>query len=120
MCVEITGVGPGRRHLAIAACCKEWGFVAGDFDDAFPSDRDARKLTACAEGALCGGETEEGFADRIAQAVWEANGGYCQVTVRATYLEPPPCEEHVRDERHFEAWENSDMCPRGSQHRKDR
>ena len=119
MCVEITGVGPGRRHLAIAACCKEWGFVAGDFDDALPSERDARTLTARAEGALCGGEREEEFAGRIAGAVWEANGGYCQVTVRATYLEALPCGSHVRDERDFEAWKDKSTCPGSSRHEKE-
>ena len=106
MCVDITGVRPERREQVIAACCEEWSFAPGDFESAPPSDREARKLTARAEGALCSGETEEEFADRIAGAVWEANGGYCQVTVCATYLEPPPCEEHVRDERDFEAWKS--------------
>ena len=76
MCVEITGVRPERREQVIAACCEEWSFAPEDFDDVLPSDREAQKLTARAEGALCGGETEEEFADRIARAVWEANAGY--------------------------------------------
>ena len=55
-----------------------------------------------AEGYLCGGESEEEFADRLALAIWRANGGYCEVTVHATYLEDQPMESHLRDEEDFE------------------
>lgn len=110
MCVEITGVKPERRERVIAACCEEWSFATGDFDDGSILGPAGRGLTASAGGRLCGGETEEEFADRIATAVWRANGGYCQVTIHATYLEVIPCESHVRDEDDFVGWQTNE-CP---------
>jgi hypothetical protein len=32
------------------------------------------------------------FADRLAKAIWDANGGFCRVVVRSTYLDDLPCE----------------------------
>lgn len=45
------------------------------------------------DGYLCGGESEDEFAERIKNIIWEANGAPCVVELAATYLEaPPPCE----------------------------
>ncbi len=104
MCVEITGIDAARRGQVIAACCGEWSFSKEDFNNGPPSEGDGRSLTAFADGALCGGETEERFVDRLARAVWKANAGHCQVTVRATYMEALPYETHVRGEADFQAW----------------
>lgn len=41
-------------------------------------------------------ESEEQFADRIAEEVWAANGQYCKVEVEATCLENLPCEIYHR------------------------
>ena len=60
------------------------------------------KLTASADDQLCGGETERQFAERLAKAIWTANGGPCEVEVRATYLEDPPHEEYSFDESDYE------------------
>lgn len=58
-------------------------------------------LTASAEGSLCGGESEEKFTERLSLAIWRANGAYCDVTVRATYLEELPYETHCLDEADY-------------------
>jgi hypothetical protein len=60
------------------------------------------ELTSSAESSLCGGETEEEFADRLAKAIWTANKAFCLVDVRATYLDDLPCEIHSRDESDYE------------------
>ena len=49
-----------------------------------------RNLAACGESSLCGGESEEEFTDRLAAAIWQANGTFCRVTVYATFLEELP------------------------------
>ena len=60
-------------------------------------------LRACyTEDNLCGGTSEEEFADILAQAVWRANGACCKVSVNATYLEELPCQTHVRNEEDYQ------------------
>lgn len=57
------------------------------------------------DSSLCGGESEEEFADRISEAIWEANGGaYCMVHVMATYLENLPCDNHHRGRTKYDEW----------------
>jgi len=51
-----------------------------------------------AENNLCGGESEEDFAIRVTEAVWKVNGGFCKVTINATYLEQLPYETYEADE----------------------
>ena len=49
--------------------------------------------TTCAVGS-----SEEVFAERLSVAIWKANGAYCEVVVKATYLESLPYETHSLDE----------------------
>lgn len=51
--------------------------------------------------ALCR-ETDQEFAERLARAVWTANGGPCEVEVRSTYLEDLPHEDFVLDKADYE------------------
>jgi hypothetical protein len=50
----------------------------------------------CGEGeaSLCGGESEEEFAERLSKAIWTANGGYCEVNINQTNLDYVPCESY--------------------------
>ncbi len=90
MGVEITGHRPDKADAIRDAATNEW-----EFADWYDQDG---KLTASAEGSLCGGETEEEFTERLSMAIWQANGAYCEVTVNATYLESLPYETHCLDE----------------------
>jgi hypothetical protein len=90
MSVEITSFQPERTDAITAAAGEEW-----PFDD---WNEYEGKLTASAEDSLCGGESEEEFAERLSLAIWKANTGFCEVTVRATYLEELPYEEHCLGE----------------------
>jgi len=65
-------------------------------------NEEAGYMLASGESRLCGGEGEEEFADRLAVAIWKANGACCDVSVLATYLEELPYEEHFRDEDDYE------------------
>ena len=94
MYVTVSNVAPEKRDRVKEAANGEWGF--GNWR--FPGS----ELTACAEGQLCGGETEAEFSQRLAKAIWEANGGYCKVEVNATYLEELPYETYCLDEGDYQ------------------
>ena len=47
------------------------------------------------------GRSEEQFTERLSVAIWRANGGYCRVSVDATYLENLPYETHGLDESDY-------------------
>ena len=103
--MQVTVKGYTWKHVQtiISAMLRLWNFDEGTFpdkDQPLPPD-----LLAVGTDNLCGGESEEEFADRLAQAVWSANQGYCDVEVRATYLEvDPPSEIHTLTQADYEAW----------------
>jgi hypothetical protein len=86
MRIEVEGYDPQRLEVIKEAMKQEW-----DFDEA---DEWAGTITAYGKDSLCGGESEEEFSHRIAAAIWTANGGKCEVEVRATYLEELPYSEY--------------------------
>ena len=93
MSVEISGHRPEKANAVRDAAASLWGFA--DWYD----QGDA--LTASAEGNLCGGESEEEFAERLSVAVWQANGAYCQVSLDATFLECRPHESYCLNEADY-------------------
>jgi len=62
-------------------------------------------ISSYGESNLCGGESEQEFTDRLAEAIWLANGEYCQVVVSATCLEDLPLDTHIRDEASYTQWQ---------------
>jgi len=98
MSVEISGHDPTRAEDIQAAAEKEW-----PFDDWWLADGEepGETMHASAQDNLCGGETEEGFTERLSVAIWRANGSYCHLTVDATYLEALPYETHSLDEADY-------------------
>ena len=79
-----------KKEAAITSAAGEvWPFNDWMVDD--------DKMVAAAESRLCGGESEEEFAEKLAKAIWRANGKYCPVEVNATYLEEIPYETHTLD-----------------------
>ena len=86
MQVEITGLDPSREEAVKQAAESQWPFE-GWF-------RDADKLSASATDSLCAGVGEEEFAERLTHAIWKANGKFCPVEVRATYLDDMPHETY--------------------------
>ena len=90
MQVEITGWDSLRKEDIKQAARLQW-----PFEDWLPWED---RLIAAAEGSLCGGEREEEFARRLAHTIWQANGTFCLVEVRATYLEELPHEFYIFEE----------------------
>lgn len=97
MSVEVSGHGPAKVGEIRAAAEQEWPF--GDWWS--PGDDDAAAMHASGQGSLCGGESEEDFTERLSLAIWHANGGFCRVSVDATYLENLPYETHELDEKDY-------------------
>jgi hypothetical protein len=99
MSVEVSGYDPAKVAEIQAAAEQEWPFDdwwrAGDESDS------AATMHASGQNSLCGGESEEEFTERLSLAIWRANGGYCHVSVDATYLENLPYETHELDEADY-------------------
>lgn len=100
MSVEIRRVGFNHAEAVKEAAEKEWPFSAEWYDQRDGTDDKYRLLANDGDSQLCGGETEEEFADRLAAAIWSANRGYCEVSVGALFLEEVG-DLHDRDFDHF-------------------
>jgi len=99
MTATIEGCNPTYEDEIVEAFKQEFG-TCGEDPDVFSLLPTYMQITA--RGNLCGGESEEEFADRLAAAIWRANScAYCKVEVRATFLEDVPYETHVRDREAF-------------------
>jgi hypothetical protein len=94
MSVHISDYDRSRGTPIQDAAEKEWPF--DDWDD------DGEALHGYGDGSLAGGESEEEFTERLAKAVWQANGAYCGVAVDATYMESLPYEIHCMDENDYQ------------------
>jgi len=99
MTVIVRGVAPNRAEAVKGAAGECW-----DFDGWIPleCEDDRCAFQASGYGSLCGGEQEDEFADRLAQEIWAANNGYCEVEVRAVCLDDLPYESYCFDEDDFE------------------
>jgi hypothetical protein len=93
--VEIMDHDSQKSKAIKTAAAHEWPFT--DWE------KSEDELGCSAESSLCGGESEEEFAERLTVAIWRANGAYCDVLITATFLEiEPPSEEHQFDEDDYE------------------
>ena len=100
MSVEISEYNQAKAAEIQAAAEQQWRF-----DDWLVSrnpNQSVAKMQAFGQHWLCGGEDEEQFTERLAVAIWRANGGYCCVVVDATYMEDLPYESHTLDESDYD------------------
>ena len=86
MSVHVTAFQPKRAKAIRAAATAEWNFN-------WCQDAEGN-IYGDADGSLGGGESEQEFVDRLSQAIWKANGAFCEVHVVATYLESMPHESY--------------------------
>ena len=94
---------PERMSDISAALQAQWDFDPSEFplsDEAPPAELDATGV-----GNLTGGMAADDMAARLAQAVWAANGAYCEVEVWSTFLDMvPPSDTHTWTAGDYEAW----------------
>ena len=100
MNVEISDYNRDRLSQIEAVADDLWGF-----QDSWYVSPSTGHVYGDGENRLGGGESEATFARRLTYAIWEANGGFCKVTVLATYLENLPYDTYELDAMHFEAWQ---------------
>lgn len=93
MTVAITEFRPIKLGAIKQAAEEIWPF---EWHDESPE-----ALEGAGQSELCGGESEGEFAQRLAVAIWHANGKFCNVEVIATYLENLPCQTYAFDRRAF-------------------
>lgn len=98
--VEIEEPDNSKLEKIKKACCEEWEFDIEAFQD-FERGNGAKGIEAVAQSRLCGGETEDEFAARMAEAIWIANGGYCRVVVNTLYLEELPYTAYPMEEEEY-------------------
>jgi hypothetical protein len=94
MTVEISGYDAAKVSEIQAAAKEQWPFADWSFQD-------DGIMQSSAQDYLCGGLSEEEFAERLGVAIWKANGGFCEVSVDATFLENLPYEVHTLDEADY-------------------
>lgn len=91
---EVSCFNPDKEEAIKEALKKVW-----TFDDLSTYNG---TIYADGENTLCGGETEEQFSDRAAKKIFEANGGYCGVVLKAVYVSDPPYEEYSFSEKDYQ------------------
>jgi hypothetical protein len=94
MMVTVSEMVPDRKDAIEEAARAGW-----DFGDCYEGEG---SMTLSGNGWLGGGESEAEFAERIAKAIWQANGQFCAVEVCATDLENAPHERYQLDEGDYD------------------
>ena len=93
--LTVTNFNAKKTDKIKEAANKEW-----PFGDDLGVNEDEGRIFGSADGSLCGGETEDQFSNRLAKAIFKANGGKpCKVSVQATYLENLPFETYEFSEK---------------------
>ena len=83
----IHGFEKSKGRAIIKAINKEWPL---DNNMTSRCDQDKPHLECSGENNLCGGESENGFTERMAKTIFKANGKPCQVSIQATDLQEVP------------------------------
>lgn len=104
MDIKVRGYDKAKLSAIDDAVAKHWSV-----DDDFDNGEDEYVFTG--RSNLTGGEGEEDFTRRVTHAIWEANGAYCEVEVRAAFLEAVPTNYHSLDEDDYEKWNEVRQCP---------
>ncbi len=78
--IEADGLNEGRLAQIREALCNEWD-IEEDEIHFTPRPKYAADMLAVTAGGPCSMETEGEFCERIAAAIWKANGRYCPVRV---------------------------------------
>ena len=100
MTVRISGYNKAKESKIQDAAGDEW-----DFEDDWNTWDDSRKglcMRAGTQGNLHSGETEADFSQRLAVAIWKANGDVCEIEILCTYLECIPFESYSFDADNYD------------------
>jgi hypothetical protein len=93
MTVEVVCHNEDKSEAIVRACKEEW-----------PFDMDVISMAGEGKEYLRGEETTDEFAEKVSRAVWAANGGFCEVSIRCYDLENIPCDSYMYDEETYKEW----------------
>lgn len=102
MNVQIILFNKFSLRKVITALSNEWFMFIREDD--FVEHNGGYRLCYSEEGRLCGGESEEEFAERIACAIWDACECFVPVVISATYLDDLPSEHHELDMADYDTY----------------
>ncbi len=103
MRVTVRRYRPERMMDICGALLAQWDFDPSEFPDKGDPPPEALDVTGVDD--LGGGMADDEFATRLAQAVWVANGAYCEVEVQSTDLDAaPPSTIHGWNEDEYREW----------------
>lgn len=100
MSVKVVGYNLKRDEAIEDAIVNEWDFESFEH---YKNREGKMEMTSFAQGQLCGGETEQEFADRLAKAILKANGKPCYIEIGQTCLEDLPVETYFYDKEEYKA-----------------
>jgi len=80
---------------------KEWAFETYEWNTMSQYDHQVVGITFAGCDYIAAGHNKSEVALNISKAVWELNGSWCPVDVRATYLDDQPCEEYSFTEEKY-------------------
>jgi len=98
MTICITDFDKKHRIEIEAAAENEWEFM----DWFFQEKTEPCSLAVSGRDNLTGGESEEEFSQRLTEAIWKANKGFCRVEVGAVFLDDLPCEHYEADKEDYQ------------------
>jgi len=101
MVVTIEQYDKDKEDAVIDAAQGQWSSLK-QWEE-WPIGKRNTYITSAGEGNLTVDEGEDEFAERMARAVWEANGGVCEVEVRCIYLENIPHETYTFHHDEYDA-----------------
>ena len=104
MHVKIIGFDPKRQEAIEEAANDEWTFEEWSDNKKWIKSRKSKapiEMSAYGQEQLCGGESEDEFARRMAKAIMKANGKPCEVQINATCMEDLPYTPFSFDEDDF-------------------
>jgi hypothetical protein len=103
MRVMVRGHKPERLGDICGALEAQWEFDPSDFPlDEMPPPAE---LDVSGVDHLCGGMSADEMAERLAHAVWAANGAYCGVEVWSTFLDiTPPSDVYTWNAGDYQEW----------------
>ncbi len=96
MIITISNYNPAKKNELIEACRNDWEIKDKDIWE------ESGRLSCFGRSYLV--ETEEEFVDHLAGEIWEANGGFCDVFVEATFLDDLPSGDHERGLQDYQKW----------------
>lgn len=95
MDLYVTNFDPTKVKEIMKAAAKEWDFNFQKFN------KESLEIFSSGESCLCGGLSEEEFANILMKSIWKANGPYCNIRIEATYLEDLPFNTYRSDPKQY-------------------